>query len=203
MHHQITNSEFYLPPSDIAQLIAHAGSKRNRLLISILAYTGMRRAEVRCLHREDIDNDAHRIYIRNGKGGKARIVFYPHHLDELFSACLPQIPRGPLFPGTRGSYLTLRTINNIVAAAGHRAGIDNPNPRYRNVNPHLLRHSVARNWKNQNGSMESLQKILGHASMRTTYDLYGTQSIDDVQDNYEKMAKNLVEATPTDGEPDG
>jgi len=41
--------------------------------------------------------------------------------------------------------------------------------------------------------MESLQKLLGHASIRTTFDLYGTQSIDDVQENYERMVAKLVE----------
>jgi len=193
MHHQLNNSEFYLRPKEVARLIANAGSARNRLIVGILAYTGIRRAEVRCLHCGDIDRSAKRIHIRNGKGGKYRIVFLPRPLFQLLDAYQYSTSCGPLFPGREGPYLSLRTVNNIVAAAGRRAGISNPNPRYPNVNPHLLRHSVARNWKNEQGSMESLQKLLGHASIRTTFDLYGTQSIDDVQENYERMVAKLVE----------
>ena len=40
-------------------------------------------------------------------------------------------------------------------------------------------------WKKQGGSIESLAKILGHTSVKTTLDEYGTEHIQDVQANYE------------------
>ena len=68
----------------------------------------------------------------------------------------------------------------------------NPNPRYKNINPHLLRHSLARNWKRHGGSIESLQKLLGHERIATTLELYGTESLVEIEHNYHKMANRLV-----------
>jgi len=82
----------------------------------------------------------------------------------------------------------LKQINRIVAVAGERAQVKNPNPATGGrLACHLFRHTFARHWKQRGGDIESLSHILGHASSATTVDLYGTQSIDDVQANYEKL----------------
>lgn len=184
-------SEFHLRPQAIRKLIESATSPRDRLVIAIFAFTGMRRAELRSLKVEDIDFKEHRITIRHGKGGKTRIVFFPQDEESVFLMQIATRRQGYLFPGRSGC-ITLRTINNIVARIGRAADIQNPNPRYKNINPHLFRHSVARNWKRTNSSLESLQKILGHASIKTTLDLYGTESMDETAENYHKMVDRLV-----------
>lgn len=95
---------------------------------------------------------------------------------------------GPIFLSLRGLPISTRSLNRIVADAGQRAGIKNPNPKYNGqLTCHLFRHSFARTWKGKGGSIESLSKILGHSSTATTIDLYGTESIDDVQANYERI----------------
>jgi integrase len=74
-----------------------------------------------------------------------------------------------------------------VAQAGVRSGIRNPNPKYQHLTCHLFRHSFARVWKARGGSIESLSKILGHESVRTTWDEYGSESLEDVRRNYAKI----------------
>ena len=96
-----------------------------------------------------------------------------------------------MFTNSRGEKLTVRQINNIVARAGERAGLGNPNPKYKNLTCHLFRHSFARQWKKQGGSTESLSKILRHTSIKTTLDEYGTEDLEDVQENYERMMGEL------------
>ena len=54
-----------------------------------------------------------------------------------------------------------------------RAGV-----RYRN--PHVTRHTFATNWLRKGGRLETLSLILGHASIRTTFDLYGHLDTQDV-----------------------
>jgi integrase len=79
-------------------------------------------------------------------------------------------------------------VNRIVTAAGERAGVKNPNPASDGrLTCHLFRHTFARHWKQRGGDIESLAQILGHASSSTTVDLYGTLSIDDVQQNYDRI----------------
>lgn len=189
---QYKNSEFHLTPLEISQLINGARSIRDRLVIALLAYTGIRRSELRSLRPDDLDLVNGDILIRYGKGGKQRLVFAPSALQEMLRHQLDFSTPCALLPGPSGAPLSLRSLNFIVANCGRRAGLRNPNPRYRNITPHLLRHSMARNWKRAGGSLESLQKILGHASMKTTLDLYGTEAVSETRENYFTLADRLV-----------
>jgi integrase len=190
--YQIKNSEFHLTAAQLRQLIAGARSLRDRLIVETFAYTGIRRAELRNLLLGDLDVESERIVIKRGKGGKTRIVFLPRRLaDEIVS--LPR-PEGSLyaFPGRHGEGMSLRNINYIMNRVGRQSGVSTPNPRYVGVGPHLLRHSLARNWKRSGGSLESLQKILGHTSIKTTLDCYGTEDQREVEDNYRQRCAALV-----------
>ncbi|MCH8329975.1 MAG: tyrosine-type recombinase/integrase [Bacteroidetes bacterium] len=77
-------------------------------------------------------------------------------------------------------------FENITQKAGERAEIKNPNPRLQHINPHIFRHSIARFLKSKNLSAEWIQNFLGHASFKTTMDMYGTISINEMQEDVEK-----------------
>ena len=62
-------------------------------------------------------------------------------------------------------------INHITAKAGKKVGIENPNPRFKHINPHIFRHSIARYLKNKGFSVEWIQNFLGHASYKTMMDM--------------------------------
>jgi integrase len=85
-----------------------------------------------------------------------------------------------------------RHVNRIVEHAGIEAGVKNPNPATSGrVTCHLLRHTFARYWKQRGGDIEALANILGHASSSTTIDMYGRQSIDDVQEHYRRIMETV------------
>src|SRR5215467_4769001 len=73
-------------------------------------------------------------------------------------------------------------VNHIVETIGVKAGVTNPNPRLMHLNPHLFRHSIARFLKSKCFSAEWIQNFLGHESYKTTMDMYGTLSIDEMQE---------------------
>jgi integrase len=196
MQHVARNSEFSLSPSELSKLVRSAGSTRDRIVLLLFMATGMRRAELQQLRKEDIDRGRCRAIIRNGKGNKQRIVYLPTEIVSEISSFTENVRGAYLFPGRNGGPLSLRSINNIDAGVGECAGLVNPNPRYRNINPHLLRHTFARIWKRQGGSLESLQKILGHASMSTTLDLYGRESQEETEQNYRHMERYVLGAYP-------
>ncbi len=83
--------------------------------------------------------------------------------------------------------MSLRSVNRIVATLGAQAGIRNPNPRLVHLNPHLFRHSIARFLKSKRFSAEWIQNFLGHESYKTTMDMYGTLSIDEMQEVAERL----------------
>jgi len=73
-------------------------------------------------------------------------------------------------------------INHIAKKAGEKAGISNANPALRHINQHILRHSIARYLKSKGFSAEWIQNFLGHASFKTTMDMYDTLSIHEMQE---------------------
>lgn len=190
MRHQGKNSEFALWPAEIRRLLRGARSERDRLMVEVIAYTGIRRAEVRLLEGSDIDVERRRVLINHGKGGKCRIVYLPEGTIRRLKRA-SQNERF-VFPGRDGRPMSLRNVNHILRRVGDQAGVGTPNPRYRGVGPHLLRHSFARNWKRAGGSLETLQKLLGHSSLKTTLDEYGTESQFDAEENYRRLIPRLM-----------
>ena len=87
-----------------------------------------------------------------------------------------------MFLSNQNKPLSPRIVNHIVEQVGVRAGIDNPNPRLAHLNPHIFRHSIARWLKSRGFSAEWIQNFLGHQSYKTTMDMYGTISIDEMQE---------------------
>ncbi|MGH3283966.1 MAG: tyrosine-type recombinase/integrase, partial [Streptosporangiaceae bacterium] len=67
-----------------------------------------------------------------------------------------------LFRGQLGAPMRLDAVNDLVAAAAARAGIDPP-PR-----PHQMRHAFASNVLDAGGALDEVQDLLGHASISST-----------------------------------
>jgi len=187
----LSNAAYHLSASEIARVIEAGRTGRDRLLLRLLAETGMRRSEVANLGIEDIRFADGLLLIRRGKGDKLRLVPVSESIIEKLKAHIGSAKSGPVFVSLSRKKLSLRQINRIVAAAGHKAGVKNPNPRRVNVTPHLFRHSFARLWKEKGGSIETLSKILGHQSQATTWDLYGSESLNDIRRNYSRMIRKL------------
>ncbi len=175
----------------IEEIINASHCLRDRVLIQILAFTGIRRAETATLEVNDILWKEKLLIIRFGKGNKQRLVPLPDFVLEGIQSLIGQRTTGAIFLNRNGQELSCRQLNRIVAKVGKDARVSNPNPKHGNITCHLFRHSFARHWKDQQGSIESLSKILGHTSVKTTWDLYGTESFEDIQKNYEKIIRKF------------
>ncbi|MGH1362267.1 MAG: tyrosine-type recombinase/integrase [Calditrichia bacterium] len=180
--YQLKASAYHLKLPDIKKLIFATRSFRNRCLLKTLFWAGLRREEAAQLDIRDIDFERKRIQVR-GKGNKIRIVPI---IDDEFLSDLQHLlagrNSGPVFQNPRGEHLTIRMINKITRQVGEKASITNPNPSLKHINPHLFRHSIARYLKNKGFSAEWVQNFLGHSSYKTTMDMYGTISLDEMQD---------------------
>jgi site-specific recombinase XerD len=67
-----------------------------------------------------------------------------------------------LFREPVGAPMRLDAVNDLVAAAARRAGLDGP------PTPHQLRHAFASNVLDAGGSVDEAQELLGHASVSST-----------------------------------
>jgi site-specific recombinase XerD len=120
---------------------------------------------------------------RAGKGGKTRVL--PIIDDEFLSDLKHLIgPRttGPIFSANGHQVMSLRLVNHIGQRVGEHAGVANPNPGRAHLNPHIFHHSIAPFLKSKGFSAEWSQNFLGHQSYQTTMDMYGTISIDEMQE---------------------
>ena len=185
-------SVYYLTREEIRKIIVCAPSLRDRVIIKILARTGMRRGELRDVEIRDVDFEKRRIYIRSGKGNKSRTV--PVDTDTLqdIKFYIGDRNQGKLIISNKQDTISLKQINEICAKCGRIAGVRHPNPGKSDINPHLFRHSFARMMLEKGMRMEEVQKLLGHASIKTTIDVYGTPGIESVQKNYDKIIESIV-----------
>ncbi len=180
---QLAASAYHLRPAAVRKVLLAAANFRDRCLIKTLWWLGVRRHELLHLDIRDLDAERKRITVREGKGGKTRVI--PLLDDEYLSDLLLLIGHrqtGPIFLSNRDQRMAPRLVNHIVATLGVKAGVTNPNPRLRHLNPHLFRHSIARFLKSKGFSAEWIQNFLGHESYKTTMDMYGTLSIDEMQE---------------------
>jgi site-specific recombinase XerD len=182
MKQQMRASAYHLKPAEIKKLIIATDNFRDRCLVKALFWLGLRRHELCGLDVRDIDFERKRVKVR-GKGEKTRIVPI---VDDEFLSDLKHLngsrKDGPVFLSNQGKTVSIRLVNHIVEKVGESSGIENPHPGRKHLNPHIFRHSIARFLKSKGFSAEWIQNFLGHESYKTTMDMYGIISIDEMQE---------------------
>ena len=194
-----TRSQFHLTQDQIKFLIKHTDKLRDKVIIKLLAYCGLRRFELAKIKIEDVDFNTNKIIILGKKNiERLATIFSDQLLEDLkmyIRYVLNNNNQGYLFPAVsslnKEGHISPTEINRIVAKAGHRAQLQNPIPELKNINPHILRHSCARILKDKGLSLEVVQKVLGHLSYKTTMDLYGTKSITEMDDELKEKEGDI------------
>ena len=141
-------------------------NKRRRLIVELLARTGMRVGELGGLRDDAMYRlgDTWWLRIPLGKLHNERTVPLHPMLVGLINDY--RTWRGPTASGLlveRDDHqpMDARTIYRHVAAVGRRAGVAH-------VHPHALRHTLATQCINRGMSLEAIAALLGHRSPRMT-----------------------------------
>ena len=142
-------------------------SNRNKLIIKVIIFTGIRVSEALNLKRKDITEDGNLFIIRiRGKGNKYRIVMIKRHLieDHLNAIAINYINKeGYLFINKKGTRLTQAYVSRIVEQILFKAGI-----RKEKNGAHMLRHTFATMLYKKQKDLVLVQEALGHASLNTS-----------------------------------
>ena len=156
----------YLEAREVQAIIAAAPNPRARLLMLLQWRSGLRVSEALALEPANlsIDSDQPTIRVRQGKGGRSRIVpVHPESLNALAAVLqFSQIGRGRIIPTSRSTaWRCVKTaVGRAVALGGLSAG--------RRVGTHTFRHSYARHLLLHGVPINYLSKWLGHRSIQTT-----------------------------------
>ena len=147
---------------------------RDRAILEVLYSTGIRNAELRNLAVYDVNLADGELRIREGKGGRDRMVplgeIAAEYVDAYLREARPVLARGRnlsddvLFVGQRGNgKLHESTVNrDIVGRYAEAAGIK------KHVTPHTFRHTCATHLLKGHASVRHIQALLGHKSLDST-----------------------------------
>lgn len=155
-----------LSEAEVARLIGASKNIREKTILTVLAYSGLRAKELCGLTVNDIDGGNLNIRVRRGKGEKDRVVCMPPECLQIVNEYLKAFPRqnaDRLFTTLRASKnYTTWGLRKLVKTLAKRAGIT------RRVYPHIFRHSLATNMLNRGANLFTIQQQLGHAYLETT-----------------------------------
>lgn len=140
---------------------------RNRLIIKIIIYTGIRVSEILNLKIKDIfnENDVYMLQIR-GKGNKPRVVMIKKTIieNELNNWLDMRICNSDLLVcNQKGERLTQAYVSRIVENILISAGI-----RKEKNGAHMLRHSFATLLYQKHHDLILVQEALGHSDINTS-----------------------------------
>ncbi len=142
-------------------------SDRNKLIIKLIVYTGIRVSEAMNIKHKDITKDEQHFIIRiRGKGNKYRVVMIKQH---LISALLQNVLQtcmcndGLVFCNKKGGKLTQAYVSRVVEQILLQAGI-----RKEKNGTHMLRHTFATLLYKKRKDIVLVQEALGHASLNTS-----------------------------------
>jgi site-specific recombinase XerD len=145
----------------------HGKRERDRLLLALFAYAGLRRSELLGLDWDDVDLHRGLLRVRHAKGGRQRVVPIHPALGPLFSDYLnvrQPIVEQALFIGVQGRRLSETKLSQLFGRYVDAAGV---NERKR-VTPHTLRHVFASELLHAGANLRQIQELLGHRHLDST-----------------------------------
>jgi len=153
-----------LSQQEVLRLFAALPDDRYRTVLRTAYAAGLRVSEVVRLTVGDIDSGRGVLLVRQGKGGKDRLVpLSPQLLQELRAYWQQQRPAHWLFPGQRpGRHVSVGQVQRVCHRAVRAAGLT------KRASMHTLRHSYATHLLEAGVDLLTLQKLLGHRSVQTT-----------------------------------
>ncbi len=153
-----------LSREEVTKIISTPVSFRDQAFLMLIYATGMRLSEAVRLRVSQIDSQRMVIIIKNGKGGKDRLVPLSQTLLGWLRAYYRRYsPTDYLFTGkNKTTHLTTKAGANIWDNAKKLARVS------RGKGIHSLRHAFATHLLEEGVDLMSLKQILGHSSIRTT-----------------------------------
>jgi integrase/recombinase XerD len=184
-----------LSRQEIQALEDAAQTERDKLIVRLLADTGIRLGELVGLRTGDVVRRGRgNAYLQvHGKGESDRLVAIPqlqHRVERFIQHGRPKDSlSNHLFlasrrHGTHGyEALTTRGVHQLIRTLGQKVELG------KRVYPHLLRHSYATFALQKGMNPIQLAEILGHRSLVMIQNVYAHLS---PSDSYEAMAKLLL-----------
>lgn len=154
----------YLKTGERDRLLASITDPRDRSIVALFCYAGVRLNELVQLDIADIDFHERTVLIRFAKGGKWRKVGL-HRIPEqaLRDYLATRVDGDPaLFVSQRRQRINWRSVEAMLDKYTEQLQLG------KRVTPHCLRHTFATSLLRQCKDLQIVQRALGHANIQTT-----------------------------------
>ncbi len=155
-----------LSEKEVAALIGAAKDLREKTMIVLLAYSGIRNKELCTLQISDLDFDRNTINVRGTKTVRDRVIPLADPCVKVLKEYLEE--RGGRYDDfvfitkRHGEYYEPQCLRKMIRACAERAGIK------KRVYPHLMRHSLATNLMHSGTGILAIKQQMGHVHLGTT-----------------------------------
>ena len=178
----------------VEKLFAVITGPRDRAIFLIMLRCGLRVGEVRRLSLKDLYlepafGSLPRLWL-HGKGGSQRVVYLsaqPLAALQVWLEIRPKTQDEAVFLNRFGHRMSVTAIQKRLGVYCRQAGIW--------VTCHQLRHTFGRHLTEARTPVTTIQKLLGHARLRTT-ELYLHISDSQVQEDYEAAIAEITRTLP-------
>jgi integrase/recombinase XerD len=154
---------------EFLELLKYTKKKHHKLSFLLGFESGLRISEVLKLETRDIDLKEKKIFIRQGKGSKDRVVGLPKHFKEDYLKLLP-IKCGE------------RALEKAFKRSAENAKLLEKKPE---LHFHSLRHGFGSHLANKGVPIHHIRTLMGHTNISTTnvyLELNPTQALKSVEE---------------------
>lgn len=156
----------YLTEEEFFQLLEVIDHQLIQLVVRFLYFTGLRISECLNLTIDDVNLEEGWIHVRQGKGNKERFVPISSklkpYLEDYKKNWRVETDSNIFFATKKTGRLSDVYVNRVLAEATAKLGWK------KKVTCHILRHSFASQLVKKNVNPVNIQKLLGHADLKTT-----------------------------------
>ena len=152
---------------DVWQRHFRGRRERDRLILAVFAFAGLRHSELLGLDWNDVDFERRLLHVRKAKGGRQRKVPIHPALVPLFVEYLTvrgADPEPALFVGVQGGRLNSTQLKHVFGRYVEASGVG----RRKRVSPHTLRHVFASELLDAGANLRQVQELLGHKHLDST-----------------------------------
>jgi integrase/recombinase XerC len=148
--------------------ICERASSRDRAIVVVLLYTGLRLSELVALDLDDVRVSARKgiVLVRSGKGDAYREVplnaLVRQVIEEWLSERQQRAASGEraFFLGRGGRRLAKRSVDDVIRGLGEDAGVK--------LSAHILRHTFLTRMVRQGSDLVLVAELAGHRRLETT-----------------------------------
>jgi len=173
-----------LSVKEISKILDVTNNLKHKTILFLIYSAGLRLGELLELKLGDIDSEAMKIHVRQGKGKKDRYIMLSENVLNLLRDYYKVYkPKDYIFEGQKGGKYSPKSVQSVFKTALKKAGIK------KKATVHTLRHSFATHLLDDGTDIRYIQELLGHKRLETTqiYTHVSSYSINKIKSPADKL----------------